>query len=65
MTRSFNQTVADRVRDDPGFRAALVEEARRLLAEGDAETARALLRDAGVPPGLVSEDGAQSEGGGG
>ena len=45
LTRSFRDTVADRARRSPGFVAALVEEARQALADGDAETARTLLRD--------------------
>jgi len=47
-TRSFRDTVADRMESSPGFRAALVEEAAAALAEGDTETARTLLQD--VPP---------------
>jgi len=45
MTRSFRDTVADRARRSPGFVAALVEEARQALADGDTETAHTLLRD--------------------
>ena len=45
LTRSFRDTVADRARCSPGFVVALVEEARQALADGDAETARTLLRD--------------------
>ena len=44
LTRSFRDTVADRARRSPGFVAALVEEARQALADGDTETARKLLR---------------------
>ena len=44
LTRSFRDTVADRARRSPGFVAALVEEARQALADGDAQTARKLLR---------------------
>lgn len=46
LTRSFRETVAERAKRDPEFRAALVEEAVQALADGDAETAGALLRDA-------------------
>ena len=45
LTRSFRDTVADRARRSPGFVAALVEEARQALADGDTESARTLLRD--------------------
>ncbi len=44
LTRSFRETVADRARKNPEFRAMLVEEAMQALADGDAETARSLLR---------------------
>ena len=45
LTRSFRETVADRAKASPGFRAALIEEAVQALADGDVETARTLLRD--------------------
>lgn len=45
LTHSFRETVADRAKASPGFRAALVEEAVQALADGDMETARTLLRD--------------------
>ncbi len=45
LTRSFRETVADQAKHDPEFRAALVEEAFQALADGDAETARALFRE--------------------
>jgi DNA-binding phage protein len=45
LTRSFRETVADRAKASPGFRAALIEEAMQALADGDMETARTLLRD--------------------
>lgn len=35
LTRSFRETVADRAKASPGFRAALVEEAMQALADGD------------------------------
>ena len=44
LTLSFRDTVADRARRNPDFVAALVEEARQALTDGDAETARTLLR---------------------
>lgn len=44
LTRSFHETVAKRAARDPGFRALLVEEVERVLAEGDAGTAQGLLR---------------------
>ncbi len=45
LTRSFRQSIADRVRQSPTFVAALVEEAMQAFAAGDTETARTLLRD--------------------
>ena len=45
LTRSFRDTVADRAKRDPEFRAALVEEAVQALADGDTDTARTLFRD--------------------
>ncbi len=44
LTRSFREIVADQARRSPEFRAMLVEEAERVLAKGDPETARRLLR---------------------
>jgi len=45
LTRSFRETVVKRVRTDPGFRAALVEEAVQNIVDGDVETALGQLRD--------------------
>lgn len=45
LTCSFHEIVVNRARKDPIFRAMLVEEAMQALADGDAETARTLLRD--------------------
>lgn len=45
LTRNFRETVARHVRDDPAFRAALVEEAARNVLEGDIVTALGQLRD--------------------
>lgn len=45
LTRSFREAVAERARTDPGFRAALVEEAAQNVLDGDVETALGQLRD--------------------
>lgn len=45
LTRNFRATVVKQVREDPAFRAALVEEAARNVLEGDIETALGQLRD--------------------
>ena len=44
LTRRFRETVANRAKHDPAFRAALLEEALQALVDGDLETARSLLR---------------------
>jgi DNA-binding phage protein len=45
LTRSFRDTVVDRAKRDPEFRAALVEEAFQAFVDGDEAVARSLLRD--------------------
>lgn len=45
LTRSFRETIVKRVREDPTFRAVLVEEAARNIMEGDIEIALGQLRD--------------------
>lgn len=45
LTRSFRETVAKRAKDDPAFRAALVEEAMQNLVEGEVEVALGQIRD--------------------
>jgi DNA-binding phage protein len=45
LSRSFRETVVDRARRDPAFRAALVEEALQTMIEGDFETAKTMLGD--------------------
>ena len=44
LTCSFHEIVVNRARKDSVFRAMLVEEAQQALADGDAQTARKLLR---------------------
>ena len=44
LTCSFHEIVVNRARKDPVFRAMLVEEAQQALTDGDAQTARKLLR---------------------
>lgn len=48
LTRPFRDTVRERAQMDPGFRAALREEAAQALRDGDVQTAESLLRD--LPP---------------
>ena len=63
LTRDFTETVRARVRRDPAFRRALLEEGVRCLFVGDVETGEAVFRNyinatigfeeswAGSPPG--------------
>ncbi len=45
LTRDFRETVVNRARRDPEFKAALVQEALDAFLEGDHEGCRSLLRD--------------------
>jgi DNA-binding phage protein len=45
LTRDFKQTVAERVRRDPVFAKALLDEAATLFLDGEPHTARLILRD--------------------
>ena len=45
LTRSFKQTVVERVDRDPKFAKALLDEAATLFLGGEPETARLILRD--------------------
>ena len=45
LTRDFKQTILARARREPEFAVALLEESANALLSGDAETARAILRD--------------------
>jgi len=45
QARKFSQTIKERARHDAEFRRALLEEASRLLFEGDHVTAQLMLRD--------------------
>ena len=45
LTRSFRETVAKRAKDDPAFRAALVEQAMQNLVDGEMGIALAQMRD--------------------
>jgi DNA-binding phage protein len=44
LTRSFNDTVRERAKHDPEFRAALLGEAVQALLAGDLDTAKIALR---------------------
>jgi DNA-binding phage protein len=45
LTRDFKQTVVKRVKRDPNFAAALLDEAVTLFLNGEPEIARLILRD--------------------
>ncbi len=45
LTRSFRDTVVKHVRENPAFRAALVEEATQNVVDGDLVSALGQLRD--------------------
>ena len=45
LTRDFKETVAARVRSDPAFAQALLDEAITLFVNGEPESAKLILRD--------------------
>ena len=45
LTRDFKETVAARVKNDPAFAQALLDEALTLLLNGEPEQAKLILRD--------------------
>ncbi|WP_306552825.1 DNA-binding protein [Acidovorax sp.] len=45
LTRDFKQTVVERVRREPDFAKALLDEAATLFLNGETDTARLVLRD--------------------
>ena len=45
LTRNFKHTLVERVERDPAFAKALLDEAATLFLNGEAETARVILRD--------------------
>jgi DNA-binding phage protein len=45
LTRDFKQTVVERIRRDPAFARALLDEAATLLLNGEPQMARLILRD--------------------
>ena len=45
LTRSFKQTVVERVERDPDFAKALLDEAATLFLSGEPDAARLILRD--------------------
>lgn len=45
QTRAVKETVLQRAKTNPEFRAALIGEALELIGENDVQTAKALIRD--------------------
>jgi DNA-binding phage protein len=45
LTREFKTTIVERVKRDPAFANALLDEAASLFLNGDPEAARLILRD--------------------
>lgn len=45
LTRDFKHTVIERVERDPSFATVLLDEAATLFLNGEAQTARLILRD--------------------
>jgi DNA-binding phage protein len=45
LTRKFKQTIVERVKRDPAFAKALLDEAATLFLNGEPDTARLVLRD--------------------
>lgn len=45
LTRDFKQTVVERVKRDPAFAKALLDEAATLFLSGEPDAARLILRD--------------------
>jgi DNA-binding phage protein len=45
LTREFKRTLVERVQRDPEFARALLDEAATLFLNGEADTARLVLRD--------------------
>ncbi len=45
LTRDFKQTVSARLKADPAFAQALLQEAATLFLNGEPDTAKAILRD--------------------
>jgi hypothetical protein len=45
LTRSFQHTIVERVKRDPAFAKALLDEAATLLRNGEPHTTRVILRD--------------------
>jgi len=45
LTRSFKHTIVERIKRDPAFAKALLDEAATLALNGEPQTARLILHD--------------------
>lgn len=45
LTRNFKETIVERLREEPAFRKALLQEGIECMLAGDMETGKSLLRD--------------------
>ena len=45
LTRDFRETIRERLRSDPGFREALLEEGVKCLLAGEVDVGKSVLRD--------------------
>lgn len=59
LTRDFRETIIERIKRDPKFAHALLDEASELFLSGEPETARAVLRD--LVNGTIGFEGLASD----
>lgn len=55
LTIDYRETIANRIKSDPAFAGALLDEVMSLMLNGESEAARLLLRD--LTHGLVGFEG--------
>ncbi|WP_266171997.1 DNA-binding protein [Dyella subtropica] len=55
LTVDYRETIANRIKSDPEFARALLDEAASMMFNGEAEAARLLMRD--LTHGLVGFEG--------
>lgn len=45
LTRDFRETIRERLKRDPGFREALLEEGVKCVVSGELDVGKSILRD--------------------
>ena len=45
LTRDFRETIRERLKHDPGFREALLEEGVKCMLSGELDVGKSILRD--------------------